>query len=106
MPREIGERVGAILKADKEQVWFLGFGVYEGWKLPPPELGVTFMGFPAEHESPQIRLDSGDLVFGCECWWGGEAAVGKQLDGKTVIETDIKRARQEAADKAREETPE
>ncbi len=25
--------------------------------------------------NPKILLDSGDVVWGCECWWGPEAEV-------------------------------
>ena len=29
--------------------------------------------------NPQLRLDDGQLVWGCECWWGPEAQIRQQV---------------------------
>lgn len=59
-----GERVAAILSASNDTVNFLGGGVYNGMKPSP-------MGF----DNPNITLDTGEEVWGYECWWGPEDKV-------------------------------
>ena len=62
------QRVGALVGAKDGIVEFLGYGVYEGDFVPPKEAGGFNLGIP----NPRIKLDNGDIVYGCECWWGGE----------------------------------
>ncbi len=101
---KIGERVGAIASADDEAVKLYGFGVYEGEQEMgldiPGLMGITGRemiaearewGWPEEaieplhHQTnPRIRLDSGDVVWGCQCWWGSEEAARKAIDGRVV----------------------
>lgn len=71
-----GDRVGAISSADETQVKIFGFGVYDG-RIVHPELGIP---------NPRITLDSGEVVWGCECWWGAEAKIKASIgDRETVI---------------------
>ncbi|HYE80352.1 MAG TPA: hypothetical protein VEI97_20435 [bacterium] len=86
---EPGSRVGAILSEGDGVVRLLGYGVYEG-DQPCPYLGGT--------PNPRIRLDSGQVVWGCECWWNGEDDVKASLEGKQVIMEDITCYRKEATD--------
>lgn len=78
---EIGDRVGAILSTDKKTstVRFIGYGKYVGDFIPPDEIGF---GIP----NPKIALDSGDFVYGLECWWGCVKAVKKYLNHFKNIE--------------------
>jgi hypothetical protein len=76
-------------------MYLFGFGVYDGDKIPPPELGVRFFGMTMDHPNPQITLDNGKLVFGCECWWGSEEEIKKQCVGRKVVEVDIELCRKE-----------
>jgi hypothetical protein len=85
----IGERVGAVMNADNQVVRLFGFGVYEGYVTPDAALGVQFMGGPIEYENPCILLDSGQRVFGCECWWGGEQAVRDMIGHRAIELIDI-----------------
>jgi len=92
---KIGSRVGAILGADNSIVEFLGYGVYEGDFIP-----VESVGFMADTmrknglTNPRIKLDSGKIVYGCECWWGDETAVQKRLAGyEKVVNVDIDNVR-------------
>ncbi len=63
-----GDRVGALISIENKVAKFLGYGVYEGeFKLPKYAAGFNF-----GQRNPRIRLDNGDIVWGCECWWGGE----------------------------------
>jgi hypothetical protein len=88
---KINTRVGAILGAGKDTVEFLGYGVYVGDFVPTEAAGdMGKMLAEAEIPNPKIVLDSGKIVYGCECWWGSEEAVQKKLAGyKTVTEVDI-----------------
>ncbi len=90
----IGQRVGAIFGNDNGVVKFLGYGTYQGWRIPDRALGVGLFGIPMEHANPCIQLDSGKLVFGCECWWGPEEQVRRQIDVHlNVVEVDIEQER-------------
>lgn len=72
---EIGTRVGAIQKADKETVHLFGYGVYDG-NIEHPELG-----FP----NPRITLDDGRVVWGCECWWSAEDVIKSKIGDREVV---------------------
>ena len=90
-----GERVYAVLSATADEVSFLGFGVYVGDEVPPAPMGMFRAVFRAatweeldrivaedagcepnpivRPTNPKIVLDDGEVVWGCECWWGPEA---------------------------------
>ena len=85
MSAKIGDRVGAILKADKDSVHLLGYGVYDGPQKVPEELALR----PGQI-NPRLTLDNGNVVWGFQCWWGGEAEVLKQIAGRTVIHANVK----------------
>lgn len=83
---KIGERVGAIMKADNERVWLFGYGIYDGDEVPPP--GVGFMGLDLnelQYKNPKITLDNKEVVWGCECWWGSEEKIKSAIGGRMVI---------------------
>ena len=94
---KIGERVGAISHADDDNVYFFGYGTYQGEEVPPPE--VKFMGMTMRNANPKIVLDNGKVVWGCECWWGPEERINRQLEfgddnkKKTIVLVDIEKAR-------------
>ena len=99
---KIGTRVGAILcaKATGGQapvVDLLGFGEYLGDEVPDEQAlgGLAEDCRAAQIPNPKIRLDSGKIVWGCECWWGSEKMVRKMLEGAVVVERDIDEARRE-----------
>jgi hypothetical protein len=74
-----GTRVGAILSMARGEVKLLGYGVYEGNQYPDGSKVVN----------ARIRLDSGDVVWGYQCWWGKEdevaAAVQRQVEAGAVV---------------------
>lgn len=80
-PVQVGDRVGAILKADKEQVWLLGYGVYQGHQLLPEGLSLY-----TEHKNPKILLENGQVVWGLQCWWGSEESIKKSIGARKVID--------------------
>ncbi len=78
---KINERVGAILKAADGVVEFLGYGVYVGDFVPKEAAGFMADGLrEVEMSNPKIELDDGEVVYGCECWWGSEEKVKKMLE--------------------------
>lgn len=74
--REIGSRVGAIRFANEKTVYLFGYGVYDG-DIPCPNLD----GIP----NPRITLDNGEIVWGCECWWGSEQQIKDKIGDREVI---------------------
>lgn len=89
----IGDRVGAVLSAEGETVNLLGYGIYAGDEPVAPEAG----GFNFGQRNPKLVLDNGDVVWGCECWWGPENII-KEVVAKypTVITVLISEVRQGA----------
>lgn len=82
----IGDRVGAIRNADKTTVYMFGYGTYQGEEIPPKGTIGAFgidMG-EASMSNPKIVLDDGNVVWGCQCWWGSEARVKEMIGGKDV----------------------
>jgi hypothetical protein len=96
-----GERVGAILGSKDGVVEFLGYGVYEGdldrndpTNAPLPVGFTALLGRRAGMSlNPRIKLDSGKIVWGCECWWGAEEKIKEAIAGHTVVEVDIDKVR-------------
>lgn len=114
MTVKIGDRVGAFRSANETTVKLFGFGVYEGEFRPPgvkePTLDTvrSIMGDDAVgktdaelqrfldalkatpfYSNPRIRLDSGEHVWGYECWWGAEDIMKRRIDGRRVIEAPV-----------------
>lgn len=89
MNLEPGTRVGAIESASDDEVRFFGYGVYEGEF--PPDLGTSTLHGPVDEEmqksyrNPRIRLDSGKVVWGCECWWGPEDEIRSMIGKRRVV---------------------
>jgi hypothetical protein len=101
----VGDRVYAVLSATAAEVSLLGFGVYVGDEVPPAPMGITRAVFgvatweefdrvvaedtdcqpnaAARPTNPKILLDTGEVVWGAECWWGPEAAYAKFRGGRT-----------------------
>lgn len=90
------DRVGAILGGKNGKIEFLGYGIYQGEEIPPK--GISMFGIDLAEmglSNPKILLDNGDVVWGCQCWWGSEERVKKQLEGKEVINITIGEALKE-----------
>lgn len=83
---KIGERVAAVSSASGNTVRLFGFGVYVGdHQLPQGTEGygadaLSGAGIP----NPTIKLDNGDYIFGCQCWWGSEAGFNQRYAGYTI----------------------
>jgi len=84
----IGDRVGAVLSGDEKSVKFIGFGKYVGEAVPNEAVGFMADALKEnEMTNPKIELDNGEVVYGCECWWGSEESVKEMLEGMEVIDT-------------------
>jgi len=105
-----GERVMAIESINEETVYLFGSGIYEG-NFPRPEDSAGVFGTPEEIRkaacevwgpleswtidqrkafdsslcNPRIRLDTGDVVWGCQCWWGPEDEVRSSIGDRKVV---------------------
>jgi hypothetical protein len=104
-----GERVFAIASGKNGVLDVYGAGVYEG-DFPYGDITSTDLMSPeaqSKHNlhvldhggtlcNPRIRLDSGKYVWGCECWWGPEAALRKEYEGYELRERDIDQHRRES----------
>lgn len=94
-----GERIGAILGAKGDTLEFLGFGVYEGELVVGDEAVGPFAEMLREQKrpNPRMRLDDGQIVYGCECWWGPEEKIKEKLaEYKTIVNVSIADARERA----------
>jgi hypothetical protein len=80
---EVGARIGAIASSNKDEVRLFGYGVYEGDEVPPQDVVGPFgiMSRP----NPKLKLDNGDVVWGCECWWGPEDKVKASIGSRKVV---------------------
>lgn len=84
--RTPGGRVGAIESATEEEVRFYGFGVYVGDEVPPPGVGLWGVDYhELQHTNPRIDLDDGGTVWGCQCWWGSEERVRREIGDRRVV---------------------
>src|SRR5690554_833746 len=84
---EVGARVGAVQSADEVVVRVLGYGTMVEDYVPDKSV----LGAAAEEcrrhdlSIPTIRLDSGHLVWGCECHWASEESIKKWIGDRRVI---------------------
>lgn len=93
----VRRRVVAIQSADTDEVRLYGYGSHMGDEVPPP--GIQFMGIDLNelgYPNPKILLDSGKVVWGCECWWGSEEKAKAMLAGRRIVEVDIDEERKKA----------
>lgn len=96
---KIGERIGAWLSIlpGEGRGLFLGFGTYVGDEVPPNMGGGSLTAFLSgeRRPNPKLVLDSGEVVWGCECWWGAEESVkAEKARLKEVVEITLAEARE------------
>lgn len=64
-------RVGAICGGNEKLVRMFGYGEHLGDlvpDVPADSLGMAPFMMEAGAKNPAIKLDSGKIVYGCECW--------------------------------------
>ena len=98
MERQEGDRVGAIISREGGTVNLLGYGEYKGEEIPSEEAGgMGPIARKLEMENPKIELDNGDVVWGCECWWGDESEVQAMVeDADEVNDISVQEFRQQS----------
>lgn len=98
---KIGDRVGVMLSSNEErkEVKFVGYGIYAADEVPSEDAG-GFGSIIREEKmfNPKLQLDDGQIVWGCESWWGHEEAVKSKLEayqkaGYNIINIKISDAR-------------
>jgi hypothetical protein len=70
--KKAGMRVLAICKLDRDtkRAILFGRGVMVGMEVPHGAAGPTAEQIISEDSlNPRIDLDTGETVWGCECWW-------------------------------------
>lgn len=95
-----GVRVYAIYGSEGDKVEVFGPGVFLGKKVPGEDPSIPVPVGPlgdmvreAGLDNPLIRLDTGQYVWGCECWWGSEAAAMKHIGAQPTVVVDIDEVR-------------
>lgn len=84
---QLGRRVGAFLSATQTEVSLLGYGVHEGEFIVPKDVNEFL--HTTSTPVPRIKLDNGDVIWGCECYWGDEEKVKKHVSNLTIKNVSI-----------------
>ena len=73
----VGTRVKLVSHIDDDTIYCFGYGIYEGFKrpcdFPKDQRPAGLLGqilVENEHDNPCIKMDDGNYIWGCECWWG------------------------------------
>ena len=85
MNYEKGARVIALLDAKGGVVRSFGPGTYVGDEVPPADVHAMFHDY--SFPNPRIDLDSGETVWGFQCWWGPEQQIKERFPDPWVWET-------------------
>lgn len=99
-----GDRAGAILGHGDGVVMLIGYGTYLGMQYPLEAAGGRAeMLRKGNHKSPAIKLDDGQVVYGCECWWASEDQIRRAISSHPELRVDrvhIERMRSKMAGEA------
>lgn len=83
-----GARVLAVVSIVNNVALVLGEGTYVGDEVPDATLYPHLRMFSDNKiANPRINLDSGDTVWGCECWWGDVTQMQKRLESCEIQTT-------------------
>lgn len=91
----VGDRIGAILGSDGRQVRLLGYGRYTGRATPEDAVGMLAAALRSVPGlvNPRLLLDDGSVVWGCECWWGSEEQVRRNVERWRAAGFEVVRVR-------------
>ena len=84
---EQGTRVLAVRDTeivDDERIKIIniyGEGIYLGREKGSP----VFPTIP----NPKIKLDSGEIIWGCQCWWGAVEKMKENFEGFEFRNVDL-----------------
>ena len=80
-----GIRVVAVQDMDEKEVRIFGYGKYVGDEVPDNKaLGLARLCHIMNRKNPKIVLDSGDVVWGGECWWGPVEGFTKEVGARKL----------------------
>ena len=86
-----GDRIGAIWGSNGQVIELFGYGVYDGEQVPQAAMGL--IGEILQEEkipNHKLLLDSGQVIYGCECWWGPEEKIKQIVNDRIGINRDRK----------------
>ena len=98
---KIGDRVCALASADAVTVRLIGFGVYtsdkemEGDQAKYLTEAAKLFGLP-DPTDPVITLDSGEVVYGTECWFFPESEYESVVGKRSVVQITLDELRGDA----------
>ncbi len=98
----IGSYVGAVRELNSHTTYLYGFGTYEGNFQVGEDDGPQPKGKAAEIVQekgaliPRIRLDNGQVIWGCECIWGPDQEIKARMKNTTVVRCNISEDRMAA----------
>lgn len=96
-----GMRVAVVQSIEEGKVHLYGYGVYEGdfpydeesAEVPPVGL-VSILAQKAGIETnPRLKLDNGQTVWGCECWWCPIEKLKEEYGELEIVAADIDKDR-------------
>lgn len=93
--RKIGDRIFALSHTDETKAYVFGEGTYAGEAVPLEAIGVFAnamkdMGI----KSPKIELNNGEVVYGCECWFGDVKLMLKKIGDKEHVQITAREMRE------------
>jgi len=93
----MNRRVGVIIGESDGVLKVLGNGEYVGDEVPIEAVGMfADMMRKINHPNPKIVLDNGDVVYGCECWFGSIEKMDRIIAShKNVVTVNIGDIRRE-----------
>lgn len=87
-----------VSHTDEGKVFVFGEGIYVGDRIPGPEAaGMGLLMHQRKTLNPTIQLDSGEVIYGCECWWGPLEAANAKYANLARVNVSITDARAQAA---------
>lgn len=97
----VGARVLAVVSIENNVAKVLGEGVFVGDEVPSAvEFPHLKMFSDNNIANPRINLDSGGVVWGCECWWGDIESMKRRLSSCEVVSVTAKEMRAPVKPKA------
>ncbi len=91
-----GPEVAVVVSLDDDTLYFLGYGRVGPAQVPPEGLGMLTDALHAANErTPTITMDTGETVYGCECWYGDAAefdATANESDLESVTVAEMREA--------------
>lgn len=93
---KVGDRIGCVCSADEKTIQLFGYGVRLEDEVPIEAIGpMAEVAVLMKRKNPCILLDSGQKIYGCECWWAPEDIIKANAATREVIPVNIDSVREE-----------